>query len=76
VGVPLTLTHVQDVQGGDVGGGAAQLVGGLHPDLVGREEVQVPRDAAAVRPCVGVVLARLLLPVPPGCRVTTGTTST
>lgn len=44
----------------------AQLVGGLHPDLIGREEVQVPGDAAGVRLRVSVVLALLLLTVPPG----------
>lgn len=42
------LTYIQDVQGGDVRGGRAQLVGGLHPDLVRREEGEVAGDVAGV----------------------------
>lgn len=60
------LTHVQDVERDDIRGGPSQLVGRLHPDLVGREEVQVPGDAARVGLSVSVVLALLLLAVPPG----------
>lgn len=60
------LTHVQDVERDDIRGGSSQLVGRLHPDLVGREEVQVPGDAARVGLSVSVVLALLLLAVPPG----------
>lgn len=60
------LTHVQDVERDDIRGGPSQLVGRLHPDLVGREEVQVPGDAARVGLSVSVVLALLLLAIPPG----------
>ncbi|KAF3845052.1 hypothetical protein F7725_008215, partial [Dissostichus mawsoni] len=44
------------------------MVGGLHPDLVGREEVQVPGDAAGVRLRMSVILTLLLLAIPPGSK--------
>lgn len=60
-----TLTHVQDVQVDDVGRGAPELIGRLHPDLVGREEGEVTRDVARVRLPRAVVVTLLVLAVPP-----------
>lgn len=63
-------THVQDVQGEDVGRGGAQRIGRLHPHLVGGEEGQVAGDVAGVlllRPAAVVCTLRLRL-VPPALR--------
>lgn len=63
-------THVQDVQGDDVGGGRAQLIGRLHPHLVRREQSEVAGDVAGellLRP--GATASTLCLcPVPPALR--------
>lgn len=60
-------TYIEDVQGGDVRGGRAQLIGCLHPDLIRGEESQVAGDVAGVPllPC-DVVFTLPLCPVPPG----------
>lgn len=65
-------THVQDVQGDDVGRGGAQQIGGLHPHLVGGEQGQVAGDVAGVLLlCPGAAVCTFRLrPVPPARRRT------
>lgn len=64
-------THVQDVQGDDVGRGGAQRIGRLHPHLVGGEQSEVAGDVAGVLlllllgPGAALYTLRLRL-VPPG----------
>lgn len=60
-------TYIEDVQGGDVRGGRAQLIGCLHPDLIRSEEGEVAGDVAGVTLLPRAVIFTLLLsPVPPG----------
>lgn len=63
-------THVQDVQGDDVGRGGAQRIGRLHPHLVRGEQSEVAGDVAGVlllRPGAAVCTLHLRL-VPPARR--------
>lgn len=59
------LTHIQNIQGDDIRGGSPQLIGRLHPDLVGSKEGQVPGDVTCVALPRAVVLTFSLSPVPP-----------
>lgn len=60
-------TYIEDVKGGDVRGGGAQLICCFHPDLVRGEKGKVVWDVTGVLlvPCA-VILTLLLSPVPPG----------
>lgn len=58
-------TYIKNVQDHDVRGGGAQLIGGLHPNLVGREEGEVPRDAAGVAVLGRAIADTLLLSARP-----------
>lgn len=57
----LSLTYIEDVQGGDVRGSRAQLIGCFHPDLVRSEEGDVAGDVAGVTLVSRAVIVTLLL---------------
>lgn len=63
----LSLTYIEDVQGGDVRGSRAQLIGCFHPDLVRSEEGDVAGDVAGVTlVSCAVIFTLLLFAVPSG----------
>lgn len=60
------LTNVNNVQHHHFGYGHPEPVGGLHPNLIGREEGQVLGDMAGVGACSVILLAGVVSPIPPG----------
>lgn len=59
------LTHVQNVQGGDLRGGRAQLIGCFYPDLIGSKEGRIAGDVARITLLACSIISTLLFSLIP-----------